>query len=129
MSPQHFDLKRILKSIPALQSIIKSSNSKKSLVKAVKKLRNRNLDSICDCAAIGLKTLRKNNLDSDTLSKMAAHKDGIRFLAQYSKCSKKKRGSLRKKRNQAIVQNGKGIGLLLAALVPIISTVLGKIIK
>ena len=129
MGSKKFNAANISKSIPAIKEIIKNASSKKDLAKTIKKLRGKNLDGVCDCTAIGLKALRKNDLSPNALARMAAHKDGLRFLARYAKCSREKKRSLRRRRDKTLVQNGRGLGILLSILAPVIATALSKLIK
>jgi hypothetical protein len=129
MGSKKFNASNISRSFPAIKKIIKNADSKENLAKIVKKLRGKDLDGVCDCAAIGLNALRRNNLKSDNFAKMTAHRDGLRFLARYAECPKEKKRSLRRKRDKTLVQSGQGLGVLLSILAPVIATALSKLIK
>jgi hypothetical protein len=129
MCPQKYNPESISQTIPIIKKLIKSSNSKKELKGAVRQLKSKEIDGVCSCADIGLSAIKKENLDSNTLSKLAAHKDGLRFLARYARCPREKKRNLRKRRNKTLVQSGQGLGVLLSILAPILTTVISRLVK
>lgn len=122
---QKINAKKLARVFPSLSNINKG-NVKDRIVKLVKRKENDALDAVCDCVSTGLGALKPSDFNKKDLKNLSKKKELLRFLSEYSKCSKRKKQKLHKKRDITIVQSGKGLGILLATVLPILANLIIK---
>ena len=114
--------RRLRSYLPSVKKIAIAGLCGKGLSKTVRNARCGSLDAVCECAEIGLNVLKRGDFKKSDMAKMAAYKDGIRFLAEYSKCRTGKKKCLRTRRDKKILQSGRGLGILLSTVLPIVAS-------
>lgn len=110
---------------PSLMKINKK-NTRKRINKIVSKNDNKTMDSICECVSTGLGVLKPTDFPKKDFKKLTRSKEMLRFLSNYASCSRNKRKKLQNKRNEAALQGGQGLGILLTTLLPILADIVIK---
>jgi hypothetical protein len=122
---QKINAKKLAKVFPSLSKIDKK-NVKNRVVKLIKRKENDTLDAVCECVSTGLGALKPEDFNKKDLKNLTKKKELLRFLSEYSKCSKDKKQKLKKKRDISLVQSGQGLGILLATVLPILANLIIK---
>lgn len=115
------------KIMPRLEEIAKLPSKRVS--ERILSSSNKTQDLICKCVSIGLKNLDETNFKKKHMSSLQSQKEFLRFIRSYSLCSRAKKKCLVHKRSSAIKKTGRGIGLIISALLPFLTSILAKAFK
>lgn len=76
---------------------------------------------VCRCVELSMKTLRDDYFTNRQIANLHKCEEKIKFLNSVAKCSGTKRKCLEHKADENMVQGGRGIGVLLSVLLPILA--------
>lgn len=122
--PSKIKYKDLVKIMPELKKLTKLPS--KQRIKKLLKKNSRDQDLVCKCVSVGLKSLNKQDFPKKQMKNLESEKEYLRFISDYSKCSKNKKKCLISKRNRALKKTGKGIGIILSTLLPILTSIIAK---
>ena len=112
----------LAKAFPTLIKISEGNTSE--IPRLIKKKSEREIKAICSCVNMGLSSLKKRDFQSKPFRTLRTEREKLRFLSDFSQCSKNKKLCLVHKRNTALIQSGKGIGLILSSILPALADIL-----
>ena len=119
------DTGRLVRSYPKLMNLGRGE-ARSKIVRMIKKSKQDTLKSACECVSAGLNTLKPGNFTKEELKLLNGEKEMLRFIAQAATCNASKKRRLSKKVQNAMVQSGGGIGLILSVLLQALISLITK---
>jgi hypothetical protein len=121
--PKKISSRLLAANMPLLEKLSKSKTSS-SMKKILSKQSNESKDLICDCIKLSLSHIPEKTIKKSDLKHVLKEQERLRFLRDYASCSKGKKKCLIHKRNAELRQSGKGLGVILAQVLPFVANII-----
>ena len=100
----------------------------KHRTRALKQLSPSQRDQLAKIVQLSLDNIPSSSLTSRQLSQINSDKESLSFLRQYSKCSRKNKSCMTKKRDAYLSQCGRGMKTVLDITLPVLTQVMKEIL-
>lgn len=86
--------------------------------------------SLCECVSLGVNALKPERFTKSQLKSLSKKKELLRFIGQVGQCRKpSEMRNVSSDLNNALMQSGRGIGLLLGIVVPALINLIASKLK
>ena len=125
--PEKLKLSSLIEALPKLIRFSKRGRGKHRR-HALDELSSSQRDQLAKIVQLSLDNIPSNSLSARQLSKINSDKESLSFLRRYSKCSRKDKQCMAKKRDTYLSQSGRGMKTVLDLSLPVLARVMNDIL-